>query len=103
MYVSVTERKREIGIRRAIGAKPRSIMFQFLLEAIFITVIGGLLGIILGYLIAIIAGEFMPIKPVMTVKNFLGASSISVMTGLIFGIVPASKASKLDPIKAIYK
>ena len=103
MYVSVTERKREIGIRRAIGAKPRSIMLQFLVEAIFITIIGGLLGIILGYLIAIIAGEFMPIKPVMTVKNFLGASSISVMTGLIFGIVPASKASKLDPIKAIYK
>lgn len=103
MYVSVTERKREIGIRRAIGAKPRSIMLQFLVEAIFITVIGGFLGIILGYLIAIVAGEFMPIKPVMTVSNFLGASSISVITGLIFGIVPASKASKLDPIKAIYK
>lgn len=103
MYVSVTERKREIGIRRAIGAKPRNIMLQFLVEAIFITVIGGIIGIILGYIIAVIAGQFMPIKPVMTVSNFLGASSISVMTGLIFGIVPASKASKLDPIKAIYK
>lgn len=103
MYVSVTERKREIGIRRAIGAKPRSIMLQFLVEAIFITVIGGVIGIILGYIIAIVAGQFMPITPVMTVSNFLGASSISVITGLIFGIIPASKASKLDPIKAIYK
>ncbi len=103
MYVSVTERKREIGIRRAIGAKPRTIMIQFLIEAIFITVLGGLIGVILGYIIASIAGQFMPITPVMTVSNFLAASSISVITGLVFGIIPASKASKLDPIKAIYE
>lgn len=103
MYVSVTERKREIGIRRAIGAKPRTIMIQFLIEAIFITVIGGLIGVILGYLIASIAGQFMPITPVMTVSNFLAASSISVITGLVFGIIPASKAAKLDPIEAIYE
>ncbi len=103
MYVSVTERKREIGIRRAIGAKPRSIMLQFLVEAVFITVIGGIIGIIVGYLIAVVIGQLMSIKPVMTISNFLAASSISVITGLIFGIVPASRAAKLDPIKAIYE
>lgn len=103
MYVSVTERKREIGIRRAIGAKPKTILLQFLIEAIFITGLGGLIGIALGYGLSVLIGIFLPFSPVMTAKNFIGAASISVLTGLIFGIIPASKAAKLDPIKAIYK
>ncbi|ADL53141.1 ABC transporter permease [Clostridium cellulovorans] len=103
MYVSVTERKREIGIRRAIGAKPRSIMLQFLIEAIFVTGSGGLIGILFGYLFGKIAGAFLPFPPVMTVGSFLGATICSVTVGIIFGIVPAIKASKLDPIKAIYQ
>lgn len=103
MYVSVTERKREIGIRRAIGAKPKDILVQFLIESIFITGLGGIIGIAFGYLFSMAVGAFLPFPPVMTLKNFLGASSISVLTGLVFGIIPASKAAKLDPIVAIYK
>lgn len=103
MYVSVTERKREIGIRRAIGAKPRDILIQFLIEAVFITGLGGVIGIAFGYLFSMAVGAFLPFPPVMTVRNFIGAASISMITGLVFGIIPASKAAKLDPIVAIYK
>lgn len=103
MYVSITERKREIGIRRAIGARPKNILMQFLVEAIFITGAGGIIGIIIGYLISKIAGQIMPFQPVMTASNFILAASISVLTGIIFGVIPAYKAAKLDPIKAIYQ
>lgn len=102
MYVSVTERKREIGIRRAIGATPNSIMLQFLFEAMFVTLIGGLLGILIGFVLSQIAGMFMPFKPIVTIKTFIGASATSMIVGIIFGIIPAYKASRLDPIKAIY-
>lgn len=106
MYVSVTERKREIGIRRAIGAKPITILFQFLFEAIIVTFTGGLIGILLGYLLGKGIGSFIPIdgfKAVMTMKTFLSSSIISVLVGIVFGIIPARNASKLDPIKAIYQ
>lgn len=106
MYVSVTERKREIGIRRAIGAKPRSILLQFLFEAIIVTGIGGIIGIILGALLGKAIGSFIPIegfKSVITLKTLIGSASISVLVGIVFGIVPARNASKLDPIKAIYQ
>lgn len=102
MYVSVTERKREIGIRRAIGATPNSIMLQFLFEAVFVTLLGGLIGILVGFLLSQFAGLFMPFKPVTTIKSFIGASSTSIIVGIIFGMIPAYNASKLDPIKAIY-
>lgn len=102
MYVSVTERKREIGIRRAIGATPNSIMLQFLFEAMFVTLLGGLVGILIGFILSQLAGMAMPFKPVVTIKTFIGASSTSVIVGIIFGIIPAYKASRLDPIKAIY-
>lgn len=102
MYVSVTERKREIGIRRAIGAKPRMILFQFLSEAAFITLLGGLIGVGLGYSLSMLAGGFIDIIPVMTPQIFLISSGVSVMTGVIFGIIPAFSASRMDPIKAIY-
>ncbi|MBU5316628.1 ABC transporter permease [Clostridium bornimense] len=106
MYVSVTERKREIGIRRAIGAKPITILFQFLFEAIIVTFTGGLIGILLGYLLGKGVGSFIPIdgfKAVMTMKTFLSSSIISIIVGIVFGIIPARNASKLDPIKAIYQ
>lgn len=106
MYVSVTERRREIGIRRAIGAKPKSILLQFLFESIIVTGIGGIIGIILGALIGKIAGSLIPIdgfKSVITVKTLIGSASVSILVGVVFGIVPARNASKLDPIKAIYQ
>ncbi|CAM2738474.1 ABC transporter permease [Hathewaya histolytica] len=103
MYVSVSERKREIGIRRAIGAKPKSILLQFLFEAVLVTMIGGLIGVLLGFLLSQIIGLLLPFKPILTFKNFFVATLFSVLTGVIFGIIPANKAAKLPPIKAIYK
>ncbi|MGL4338463.1 MAG: ABC transporter permease [Turicibacter sp.] len=102
MYVSVTERKREIGIRRAIGATPNSILLQFLFEAVFVTLIGGLIGIILGFLLSQMVGLFLPFPPLLSVSSFVGASITSITVGIVFGIIPARKAAKLDPIKAIY-
>ncbi len=103
MYVSVMERQREIGIRRAIGAKPRTIMLQFLLESIFITVCGGILGIIVGFIVVNYASNYLPFKAIPNINSFLFASITTIITGIVFGIIPAYKASKLDPIKAIYK
>ncbi|HSQ90082.1 ABC transporter permease [Romboutsia sp.] len=103
MYVSVMERQREIGIRRAIGAKPRAIMFQFLIEAVFITVCGGILGIIVGFIVVNYASNYLPFKAIPNINSFFFASITTVITGIVFGIVPAIKASRLDPIKAIYK
>lgn len=103
MYVSVTERRREIGIRRAIGAKPGTILLQFLIESVFITGIGGILGISIGYLISLILGIFLPFKPIATIGILIGSSITSITVGIIFGIIPAYKAANLDPIKAIYK
>lgn len=103
MYVSVTQRKREIGIRRAIGAKPRNILFQFVLEASVITFIGGIIGLLSGYGIAVVVGQFMELTPILTLKSIVLATSVSTLTGLFFGIMPAISAAKMDPIKAIYK
>jgi len=103
MYVSVMERQREIGIRRAIGAKPLDILIQFLVEAIFITVLGGIFGIIIGFIVVNYASNYLPFKAIPNINSLLFASITTVVTGTIFGIVPAIKASKLDPIKAIYK
>jgi len=103
MYVSVSERKREIGIRRAIGATSKTILLQFMIEAIIITGMGGLLGIFNGFVLSKIVGAFLPFPTVITPINFIGASVISILVGLIFGIVPAINASKMDPIKAIYQ
>ncbi|MCR8744721.1 ABC transporter permease [Romboutsia lituseburensis] len=103
MYVSVMERQREIGIRRAIGAKPRHILFQFLTEAVFITVCGGILGIIIGFIVVNYASNYLPFKAIPNANSLFYAFIATVLTGIVFGIVPALKASKLDPIKAIYK
>lgn len=102
MYVSVTERKREIGIRRAIGAKPRVILFHFLMEAAFITLIGGLIGVGCGYLLATVVGGYISITPIITPSIFAISTLVSVFTGIFFGIIPAIGASRMDPIKAIY-
>lgn len=103
MYVSVTERKREIGIRRAIGAKPRMILLQFLLEAAFITFLGGVIGLLLGYGIAVIVGAVIGLPVFLTPTIMILSTSVSIGTGLVFGIIPALSASRMDPIKAIYQ
>ena len=102
MLVSVTERTKEIGVRRAIGAQRKDIIWQFLLEASTLTGIGGLLGIALGFLISLLLNLLMPSLPskVPLLYVFIGFS-VSVAIGLIAGIYPAFKASRLDPIEAL--
>jgi putative ABC transport system permease protein len=104
MYVSVSERKREIGIRRAIGAKPSNILIQFLLEAAFITLIGGVIGVLLGSAIANLISALIPdVKAIVSPQMALMSAGISAAIGLFFGVIPAVNAAKMDPIKAIYQ
>lgn len=108
MLVSVTERTREIGIRKALGAKTGSITVQFLAESAFITLIGGLIGILLGvagaWIIAGIIGMIVPnmhFAPALSVGTVLLASAFSSVVGILFGVYPARKAAKLSPIEAL--
>ncbi|MGL5573989.1 MAG: ABC transporter permease [Sarcina sp.] len=101
MYMSVIERKREIGIRRAIGAKPRNIIVQFVTESVVITSIGGVFGIIFGVIVASYLGGRLPFAIMISPASCVFAAVISIFVGIIFGVIPAYKASKVDPIKAI--
>lgn len=101
MYVSVTERTREIGLRMSIGAKGRDILAQFLIEAILISVTGGIIGVLLGigaaYIVKIVLGWPVFVQAYSVVLSFI----VCTVTGIFFGWYPAQKASDLDPIEAI--
>jgi putative ABC transport system permease protein len=103
MLVSVTERTREIGVRKAIGAKRRNILLQFLLEAVFISLTGGIIGVVLGVLFTLYALPYL--KPqwetALTVPPLFVAFGFSFLVGIFFGFYPAMKASKLNPIDAL--
>ncbi len=101
MLVSVTERTREIGLRKAIGAKSHVILGQFLTEAIVLSLIGGLIGIVIGSTIALAIGYFTDFKPVIQLQAIALAVGFSMAVGLFFGIYPARRASKLNPIDAL--
>ncbi len=101
MLVSVTERTREIGIRKAIGAKRRNIMSQFLIEAIVVSCMGGIVGILLGILLSNIIGKAMSLSAEPSMLIMLISFSFSVFVGVFFGWYPANKASRLDPIVAL--
>lgn len=101
MMVSVTERTREIGIRKALGATYSNIMMQFLIEAIFVGIIGGLIGIGIGCATATAISQFGGFNTVITIEPILVSFFFSVGISLFFGIYPARKAAKLDPIEAL--
>lgn len=101
LLVSVTERIREIGIRKALGAQKRDIVIQFLMESIIMTGFAGLIGILLGVVAGNIISTLIKIPPAVDVEVIILSFSISVLLGLIFGVYPAKKAADLDPIEAL--
>lgn len=101
MLVSVVERTREIGIRKAIGAKRRIILLQFLIEASTISSLGGILGVLIGYLGAYFGPKYFGTTIVISGDIVIAAFAFSMLVGIIFGIYPANKASKLNPIDAL--
>jgi putative ABC transport system permease protein len=101
MLATVLERTREIGIRRAIGARQRDIVRQFLIEAVLISILGGLIGIAAGFAAAEIISVAADMATVVTPISIIVAFGVSVGVGLLFGIYPAMQAAKLDPIEAI--
>ena len=101
MLVSVIERTKEIGIRKAIGAENRDILIQFLMESIILTGCGGIIGIIFGILFAILIGNFVGIPPIFSVSSILSSLGVSMGIGIIFGVAPAKKAAELNPVDAL--
>ena len=105
MLVSVTERTREIGIRKAVGARRRDILIQFLVEAALLSVFGGAAGITLGWLIALVMGRIQlggtSVQPLVGLDTVLLASIFSIVVGLFFGIYPAMRAAALQPVEAL--
>ena len=101
MLASVTERTREIGIRRAIGAKRRQIVFQFLIETVVLSTIGGLIGLGMGTLIPFLITYFSGMITLITLKGILVPLLISMTIGILFGLYPAVHAAKVDPIVAL--
>jgi putative ABC transport system permease protein len=101
MLVSVTERTREIGIRQSVGASPNDIRFQFLTEALLLSLVGGLIGVAVGIGGAYIFGEIGEMRTVIVPSAILLAFSSAAAVGIFFGFYPANKASQLDPIEAL--
>jgi putative ABC transport system permease protein len=101
MLISIRERTREIGLRRALGAKRKDIMLQFLIEALVLSVAGGLIGAFLGILSSVIAGVATDLPTSVSIPSVVIAFLFSAAIGLFFGIYPAKKASELDPIVAL--
>jgi len=99
MYASVTERTKEVGIRRAIGATQPDILWQFLTEAVILSVLGGGLGLLLAGLIVLVTQPFFPAA--INLTAVLVAFFVSAAIGIIFGVFPARRAAKLPPIEAI--
>jgi putative ABC transport system permease protein len=101
MLASVTERTREIGIRRALGAKRKDIIMQFLIEAVILSGVGGLIGVVLGIAIPFIISAFWGMTTIVTPLAPIFAFSISALIGVIFGIYPSIHAADMDPVEAL--
>jgi putative ABC transport system permease protein len=101
MLASVTERTREIGIRRALGARRRDIVAQFLVETVLLSGAGGIMGVLLGVIIPFVVSHTAGMKTIITFWSPLLAFSISALVGVVFGIYPAVRAAKMDPVEAL--
>jgi putative ABC transport system permease protein len=101
MLVSVRERTREIGLRKAVGARPRDIAVQFLLEAVLLTTIGGVIGIAFGATVSLVVAAATPVPAAITWWSVALAFGVSAGVGIIFGVVPAYRAGRLDPVVAL--
>jgi putative ABC transport system permease protein len=101
MLASVTERTREIGIRRALGARRRDIVIQFLVETVILSGTGGILGVVLGLIIPFIVSHAAGMKTIVTFWSPMLAFTISALVGVVFGIYPAIRAAKMDPVEAL--
>jgi len=101
MLVSVTERTREIGIRKAVGATRSVILWQFLIEAATLTFIGGITGLIIGEIASFLMNMFSPLPAFIPLWAIITGIGVSAGVGLIFGLYPAWKAARLDPIEAL--
>ena len=101
MLVSVRERVREIGLRKAVGARPRDIGVQFLIEAVLLTTVGGLIGIGLGVAASLLTAALSPVPAAITGWSMALAFGVSVAVGVVFGVVPAVRAGRLDPVVAL--
>ena len=101
LLVSVRERTREIGLRKAVGARQRDVLLQFLIEAVLLTSIGGLIGILIGGSGALLLGSLSPVPAVISWWSPLLAFSVSAAVGVFFGVMPARRAGKLEPVVAL--
>ena len=101
MFVSVKERTNLIGIQKSLGAKNKFILFQFLFEAIILCVIGGIVGLLLVWIIALILTKALDFEFVLGLGNIILGTSLAAIIGLFAGILPAISASRLDPVEAI--
>jgi len=101
MLVSVVERTREIGVRRAMGARRRDILRQFLMEAALLSFIGGAIGVLIGYGISKIIPAMLPLPTLVRPSLVVSGLTIAVVTGLIAGVFPAVKAARLPPVEAL--
>ncbi len=101
MMISVTERTREIGVRKALGARPREILWQFLVEAATLTLVGGLVGMALGAGLTFIVKAATPLPAEIPLASVIAAIAMSILTGVAFGMYPAARAARLDPVEAL--
>lgn len=101
MLVSVTERTREIGVRKAIGARGRDILWQFLVEAVTLSIVGGAVGVLLGVGLALVIGKVSPLPAAIEAWAIMSGLIVALSVGIVFGLFPALKAARLDPIEAL--